>query len=70
MKVKLYSNVTCGQDMGFFKADGDILDVVFEIDESYKDDRRYKLIAEGYGAIGDYGNGAIYVQKANTYEVI
>ena len=69
MKVKLYYGASCGQDHNFFKAEGNILNVVFEVDESFGSVDKYKLIAEGYGAIGDYGNGAIYVAKANVYSI-
>lgn len=55
----------CGQDFSYFTwpRPQDNINQKFEIHEAGE---RYKCVASGYGAVGDYGNGAIYTDKENV----
>jgi len=64
MKARIKEGAKVGQDMGICKWTGNTIFDVFDFT-----DKRKKLIAEGYGQLSEYGNGALYVNVGDLVSV-
>jgi len=62
MKFRKGNKIKFGQDFTFKKGIPHNIDFTIERfnEAHFIKDRKYRLIADGYGRKGNYGNGAIY----------